>query len=426
MGGTVIDMLAAQLQFDKLCEKLGIGHSVGVALGLLVWSLICMYVGSKLYSWFSFGREDERISDKFSQLQAEQHSAEERGKTYPQPYPNGWYSLIESHTVKRGCVVEVRAVGKVFAIFRGESGKLNVIDAYCPHLGANLAIGGKVKGECLSCPFHDWCIDGTGHVSHVPYSDNPPKLSNIKQYTYKEYYGMVVLWHDIEGGPPAYELPDFEEIDKAVYRGSHYPRDLRMHIQEFAENSADLRHFNCIHSSFTLPWTDIQVPGIKVNFEASWEKNAEHKHICHLYTDEWTTLFGYQVMGKGCVTAKVWFLGPAGMVLFELRTKWFGSVYMWQCHTPTQPMKLKTTFRWYSDRRMPRWMASFLVGSWVSQWQNDIFIWENKILLNPLLVKGDGPIMALRRWYKQFYPAPKIELEKPVAGSGTEKGSPAE
>eukprot|EP00854_Cymbomonas_tetramitiformis_P005512 gene5512-6678_t len=413
MGGTVIDMLAAQLQFDKLCEKLGIGHSVGVALGLLVWSLICMYVGSKLYSWFSFGREDERISDKFSQLQAEQHSAEERGKTYPQPYPNGWYSLIESHTVKRGCVVEVRAVGKVFAIFRGESGKLNVIDAYCPHLGANLAIGGKVKGECLSCPFHDWCIDGTGHVSHVPYSDNPPKLSNIKQYTYKEYYGMKnancpqnailsvcmafspyvnvrhpssVRWltwcfrgsrggvfdTNSEGGPPAYELPDFEEIDKAVYRGSHYPRDLRMHIQEFAENSADLRHFNCIHSSFTLPWTDIQVPGIKVNFEASWEKNAEHKHICHLYTDEWTTLFGYQVMGKGCVTAKVWFLGPAGM------------------------------------------------------WQNDIFIWENKILLNPLLVKGDGPIMALRRWYKQFYPAPKIELEKPVAGSGTEKGSPAE
>jgi hypothetical protein len=35
----------------------------------------------------------------------------------------------------------------------------------------------------------------------------------------------------------------------------------------------------------------------------------------------------------------------------------------------------------------------------------DIPIWEKKIYLErPLLARGDGPIMKLRSWAKQFYP----------------------
>ena len=48
-----------------------------------------------------------------------------------------------------GKVVEVQAVGKIFAVFRGEDGKAGVLDAYCVHLGANMTVGGKVVGNCL-------------------------------------------------------------------------------------------------------------------------------------------------------------------------------------------------------------------------------------------------------------------------------------
>ena len=74
-----------------------------------------------------------------------------RAKTYPGTYPNGWYRIAESADVPIGKVVEVSALGKVFAVFRGEDGRVGILDAYCPHLGANLTVRGKVVGSCLVC-----------------------------------------------------------------------------------------------------------------------------------------------------------------------------------------------------------------------------------------------------------------------------------
>ena len=68
----------------------------------------------------------------------------------------------------------IQALGKHFAVFRGqESGKAFVTDAYCPHLGANLAAtpSTQVKGDCIECPFHKWKFDGNdGSCTEIPYS----------------------------------------------------------------------------------------------------------------------------------------------------------------------------------------------------------------------------------------------------------------
>lgn len=57
-------------------------------------------------------------------------------------------------------------------VFRTESGEAVVFDAYCPHLGANLGIGGQVKGDCIECPFHEWQFRASdGVCTHIPYSD---------------------------------------------------------------------------------------------------------------------------------------------------------------------------------------------------------------------------------------------------------------
>lgn len=66
------------------------------------------------------------------------------------------------------CIV----TGKNLAVFRGEDGRSHVIDAYCPHMGANLAAGGIVKGSCLECPFHGWKFRGDdGKCVHIPYAE---------------------------------------------------------------------------------------------------------------------------------------------------------------------------------------------------------------------------------------------------------------
>jgi len=49
-------------------------------------------------------------------------------------------------------------------------------------------------------------------------------------------------------------------------------------------------------------------------------------------------------------------------------------------------------------------MVKYVIDNWISQWANDIMVWENKIHLpKPHLVKGDGPFFKLRSWYNQFY-----------------------
>lgn len=46
-------------------------------------------------------------------------------------------------------------------------------DAYCPHLGAHLGIGGKVHKDCIECPFHSWSFEGcTGKLTNIPYADS--------------------------------------------------------------------------------------------------------------------------------------------------------------------------------------------------------------------------------------------------------------
>lgn len=58
-------------------------------------------------------------------------------------------------------------------VFRTEKGVPHVFDAYCPHLGANLGVGGIVRGDCIECPFHQWSFRGSdGECINVPYSLN--------------------------------------------------------------------------------------------------------------------------------------------------------------------------------------------------------------------------------------------------------------
>lgn len=59
--------------------------------------------------------------------------------------------------------------GLELAVFRAVNGEVYALDAFCPHLGANLGVGGKVRGTCLECPFHSWRFNGAdGKCTDIP------------------------------------------------------------------------------------------------------------------------------------------------------------------------------------------------------------------------------------------------------------------
>lgn len=68
--------------------------------------------------------------------------------------------------------------GEQFAVFRGMDGEVYVLDAYCPHLGANLAVGGHVVGNCIECPFHGWIFSGKdGSCVKIPYAKKGDRVA---------------------------------------------------------------------------------------------------------------------------------------------------------------------------------------------------------------------------------------------------------
>lgn len=83
------------------------------------------------------------------------------------PIPNGWFAVAWSKDLAAGEVRRLRSFDNEMVLFRTRSGRVCLLDAYCAHLGAHLAEGGRVVDESVRCPFHAWQYDGSGKCVHI-------------------------------------------------------------------------------------------------------------------------------------------------------------------------------------------------------------------------------------------------------------------
>lgn len=153
---------------------------------------------------------------------AKQSKKQRRRGDLPPVFPNGWFHILSSWEVQHKEVKFVCALGEHLAVFRGEDGNANIIDAYCPHLGANLAIGGQVVGNCLQCPFHGWEYRGTdGQCTKVPYTESIPSFAKVKSWPCLERNNSILMWYHAEGVEPTWLPEEIQEITNGswVYSG---------------------------------------------------------------------------------------------------------------------------------------------------------------------------------------------------------------
>ena len=89
--------------------------------------------------------------------------------------PNGWFAVAFGRDLGEGEVKRIRYFERELVLFRTRSGKPVVLDAYCPHMGAHLAEGGRVVAEGIRCPFHAWQFGADGQCVQRPtYSPTVP------------------------------------------------------------------------------------------------------------------------------------------------------------------------------------------------------------------------------------------------------------
>jgi cholesterol 7-dehydrogenase len=339
-----------------------------------------------------------------------------RERSYPPPYPDGWYRVALTSELPRGGTRYVEALGQQIVLYRSDvDDGVHALGAFCPHLGANLA-DGCVKAGNLQCPFHGWELAGDGAVAKVPYAKRLPVRARQPTWPICEQYGQIFVYHrgsvagrvvDTSAAAP-YELPRVPDIDdgRLVFRGKHDAGSVHMHLLEFAENSVDFAHFQPLHGKMFVPWTRLVVPGVEVRHDAVWdlETDPARAHLAYFKNNAVLKVLG-RVVERTRASALITFYGPAGVVTFRFKIPDMGEILMFQTHLPRAPLEQQVDFHWFAEPKIPRVLVSYVIGNWVSQWRNDVDIWERKIHRErPLLVQEDGPIHRLRRWFSQFYP----------------------
>jgi 3-ketosteroid 9alpha-monooxygenase subunit A len=309
---------------------------------------------------------------------------------FPMPrYPNGWFQVATADELPPAGVKPLRYFGRDLVLFRTESGLPKVLDAHCPHLGAHLGHGGKVKGDCLECPFHAWKFDGAGACVEIPYAKKIPPRAVLQTWPVREVNGMIMVWYHAAGEPPQWEvplLPEYGHGDWTPYEKRSWK--VRTHNQEMAENSVDCAHFLYLHGTQEMPTTQAEVQG----------------HLLH--TTSQTVMKTPQGKVKGEVDVHAY-----GFGFTTTRFRGLVETLLVSSATTIDDDYVELRFN-FTIRKMVNDGVTSTVGAAFQreigrQLEQDIPIWENKIYVHPpVLVDGDGPIGVFRRWAKQFYTAP--------------------
>ncbi|XP_041370534.1 cholesterol 7-desaturase nvd-like [Gigantopelta aegis] len=330
----------------------------------------------------------------------------------PPVYPNGWFPVMEAFTLKTGEVKNVSILGLALAVFRDEKGFAHALDAYCPHMGANMAAGGRVCGDSLECPFHAWKFRGEdGKCTSIPYAEKIPDIAKVKSWPILERNRWLYLWFHAEGVEPFWMPPEIEEITRGewTYRGRS-EHIINAHIEEIPENGADVVHLSQVHGPVIGAGIDLRYMWSELwafarhSWDAKWEAAPPPDgHIGKITLKHSMSLFGKRFPPID-LTVHGQQIGP-GIVYLRF-TSWFGNGVYIQSLTPIEPMVQKLVHNIYVTKYMPMCVAKFLMLGEAIQVERDVMIWNNKqYCAKPVLVKSkeDSLIARHRRWYSQFY-----------------------
>lgn len=158
-------------------------------------------------------------------------------------YPTCWSKDLTDEPLK------TRILGQDLVIFRDTQGKAHCLSNTCTHRGGSLG-DGKVKGDCVQCPYHGWEFDGSGQVTRIPSLGKDAKIparTRIDAYPVEERYGLVFAFlGDLPEAerPPILEIPTYDKEGWAV---SEITYEVPIHYERSIENGLDPAHNEFVH-----------------------------------------------------------------------------------------------------------------------------------------------------------------------------------
>ncbi|WP_343991292.1 Rieske 2Fe-2S domain-containing protein, partial [Nocardioides dubius] len=320
--------------------------------------------------------------------------------TVPDRYARGWHCLGLASAYADGKPHAVQGFGGKLVVWQDSKGELNVLDAYCRHMGGDLTQG-SIKGDEVACPFHDWRWGGDGKCKAIPYARRVPLRARTQRYEAVVHNDQLLIWHDPEGSaadhsvlPPV--LPGLAEGEFTDWVWNTEEIE-GSNCRELIDNVVDMAHFYYVHLSFPTSFRNV--------FEGQTATQIMESK------GRPDVVGGYgapELFLKSTAT----YYGPSYMINWlDVDYKGFETeVILINCHVPTSLDSF--TLHYGITVRKPEGLdddtANYIARKYAEMFGDgflqDVHIWKNKVpVQNPLLCEEDGPVYQLRRWYEQFY-----------------------
>ena len=312
-------------------------------------------------------------------------------------FPRGWFMVAEASELDNG-PIGVRFFGRDFAIYRGKSGRVIMLDAYCPHMGTHLAKntssyvvrdGGHVEGDSIRCPYHAWRFGPDGQCDDIPYSNKIPKAACVKSWHVEEKAGAIFMWHDEEGLAPDFPLPPFAQWDDPSWVRWKFDHlgELPIHPQEIVDNLADWAHLGPTHAS-PVEYFEDEIRGFICIQRQGGRSRTLVDNAALLETDSW-------YYGPGVMISNMTGLMDSHMIIAHTPvedgvTKVWHGLMVKSLHTVATDEDAATGRAYQEASRQA--------------FAQDFEIWSSKRGATRILqIPEDGPFHKTRAWYSQFF-----------------------
>jgi nitrite reductase/ring-hydroxylating ferredoxin subunit len=311
-------------------------------------------------------------------------------------------------------------MGTETVLYRTASGQACLAEAYCPHLGAHIGLGGAVRGELIQCPFHGLGFGADGQCVSSP-DGRPPRTARLRMFDTREVDGVIVAYYDPGGQPAEWWIESRAPAGRWPAPTTRTWR-FRGHPQEVSENSVDLAHLTELHKFRQVRVIEPVTTG--------------GPRLAARYAIRRRLLFNLGVNSEFSVLVE-----GLGFSVVQLSIPLLGwEVY--QLVLPTSvdetdvELRLSVSLRRAQSTRGWRrllgiWPVTalaqrFVASVVVAEINRDIPIWQHKRYLErPALGPGEGSIGRYRKCTRQFY-TPSIQApasnSEPTQLAGQNRG----
>lgn len=151
-------------------------------------------------------------------------------------YPQSWYPICLSKTLKHGKVLVQQAFGLDWILFRDKD-KIGMMRRHCAHMGTDLALGKIVNGQ-IECPLHRWRYDTEGNCELFTRAE---AVIPITLLTIEKYGIIFAFW----GAKPLFPLPVFDLCNPIMSDPTQFKVDTALVV--IGMNTFDLVHYMPVH-----------------------------------------------------------------------------------------------------------------------------------------------------------------------------------